>query len=92
MQTQQRFQEKTAVGIGDTITGMLRDYSSDVNKALADLPDEQLKKGVKISINVKLEPKGANEILPSVKMKFATGKTVADSAIVDLKQEKLPGV
>ena len=88
----ERFQEKTAVGIGDTITTMLREYTSDINKAINDLPDDQLKKGVKICINIKLEPKGDLDVLPSLKLKFATGKTVADSAIVDLKQEHLPGV
>lgn len=91
MQMQQQFSEEILIRIGETMVTLLREHTSDITRAIVDLPAEDYKKGVKIGINIKLSPIG-DVILPSIKLKFKTGKDVADSAIVELKQEKIPGM
>lgn len=88
---EQRFSEKVLTDIGATVVKLLREHSQDINKALSDMPEEDVGKGIKIGLNVGLAPLGES-LFSTIKIKFATGKKVADSAVVDPTKPALPGI
>lgn len=75
--------EEAAVKIGEGVTTLLRDYTTDISKVIMDAIDEG--KIGKVSIGVTFEPEG-DTVRPEVTLSFATGKKIQDSVVIDLKQ------
>lgn len=86
------FGEKEVVAIGEHVTRLLREWTKDVRKALVDSRDDEggVAKPVKIGMNITLEEMGG-KVFPEIKLKFATGKKIADTAKVEVDQAAIPG-
>ena len=78
--------EEAAVKIGGAVTTLLRDYTTDISKVIADAINEG--KVGKVSFVVSFEPQG-DTIKPEVVLSFATGRKIQDSVVIDLKQTKI---
>lgn len=78
--------EEAAVKIGEAVTTLLRDYTTDISKVIAEAIDEG-KIGT-VSFGVAFAPEGET-IKPEVTLSFKTGKKIQDSVVIDLKQTKI---
>lgn len=78
--------EEAAVKIGEAVTTLLRDYTADISKLIADAIDEG--KIGQVKFGVIFEPEG-DTIKPEVVMNFATGRKISDSVVIDLKQTSI---
>lgn len=78
--------EEAAVKIGEAVTTLLRQYTTEISKTIIDALDEG--KVGKVSFGVAFEPQN-DTVRPEVTLSFATGKKIQDSVVIDLKQTKI---
>jgi hypothetical protein len=84
--TAETFGEKEALAIGEGVTSLLREWTSDIKKMISDAEAATEKESVTVSIGLKVSLEVTHgETYPVVEMKFATGKKVKDFLSVGAK-------
>jgi hypothetical protein len=78
--------EEAAVKIGAAVTELLRQYTTEISKAIDDAIGEG--KVGKVGFAIVFEPQGET-VRPEVTLSFATGKKIQDSVVIDLKQTRI---
>lgn len=88
-----KLKDTLSIAIGNTITQLLREWTTDIEKAIDDkkLAEDTDAVMVPLGLKIKLNVRG-DDIQPTLELKFSTGKKIADTAEVNPNQLTIPEV